>query len=175
MAVRRARPPRRPGAGLPWLRTPRGLIPWLALPTAGVAAGVAIIVAALLPWYGTNLGSPFTPSTTSGWSAGPAGKAVLALGAAVTLVSLFLAADQAGALGLDGGLRRALRLALIGASALAAALACYRLLVLPRPSGFFSREVGLYLALAAGSAGAMVGALAGDRPESEEPRQPPRG
>src|SRR5439155_3201786 len=67
MVVPRARTPRRPGAGLAWPRTPREFIPWLGLPTAGVAAGVAMIVAALLPWYGTNLGSPFTPSTTSGW------------------------------------------------------------------------------------------------------------
>jgi hypothetical protein len=172
MVVRRARPPRRPGAGLPWPRTPRGLAPWLALPAVGAAAGVAMIVAALLPWYGTNLGSPFTPSTTSGWSAGPAGKAVLVLGAAATLVALLLAADHAGALDLDGGLRRALRLGLFGVSTLAAALACYRLLVLPRPSGFFSRELGLYVALAAGTVGAMVGVLASDRPDLEEPPAP---
>jgi hypothetical protein len=37
--------------------------------------------------------------------------------------------------------------------------------VLPRPSGFFSRELGLYVALAAGAAGALIAAraLAGDR------------
>src|SRR5947208_10594477 len=117
MLVRRARPPRRPGAGLSWPRTPRGLAPWLGLPAVGVAAGAAMIVAALLPWYGTNLGSPFTPSTTSGWSAGPAGKAVLGLGIAVTLVALVLAADHAGALDMEGRMRNALRIGLLVLSA----------------------------------------------------------
>src|SRR3989442_4260873 len=113
MVVRRARPPRRPGAGLAWARTARGLARWLGLPSVAVAAGVAMIVSALLPWYGTNLGSPFTPSTTSGWSAGPAGKAVLFLGAAATLVALLLAADHAAALELEERMRRVLRLGLL--------------------------------------------------------------
>jgi hypothetical protein len=172
MVVRRARSTRQPAAGLSWPRAPRGLVPWLGLPAVGVAAGAAMIVAALLPWYGTNLGSPFTPSSTSGWSAGPAGKAVLGLGIAATLVSLLLAADHAAVLELEFGLRRALRLGLLGLSAVAAALACYRLLVLPRPAGFFSRELGLYVALAAGTAGAVVGALATDRPEPGGPPAP---
>ena len=172
MVVRRARTPRRSGVGLPWPRTARELGPWLGLPAIGVAAGAAMIVAALLPWYGTNLGSPFTPSTTSGWSAGPAGKAVLGVGIAATLVSLLLAADHAGALELSGRARHVLRIGLLGLSALAAALACYRLLVLPRPSGFFSREVGLYVALAAGAAGALVAGLSVERPDPGGPPAP---
>jgi hypothetical protein len=164
MAARSARPPRRPDAGarnpVPLPQLPPGLQRWLSLPIAGIAAGIAMAVAAFLPWYGTNLGSPFTPSTTSGWNAGASGKAVLALGLAAVLVSLVLAADAAGALALDGGLRSGLRTALLACCAVAAALACYRLLVLPRPSGFFSRELGLYLALAAAAAGALVGVRA---------------
>jgi hypothetical protein len=167
MAVRRVRSSRRPHAGLS--RPPRALGPWLGVSSVGVAAGALMIAAALLPWYGTNLGSPFTPETTSGWSAGPAGKAVLGLGIAATLVALALLADHAGALWLEGGVRRALALGLLGLSALGGALACYRLLVLPRPSGFFSRELGLYLALAAGAVGALVGAVVWDRPEPDGP------
>jgi hypothetical protein len=169
MAARSARPPRRPDAGarnpVPLPQLPPGLQRWLGLPTAGVAAGIAMAVAAFLPWYGTNLGSPFTPSTTSGWNAGGSGKAVLVLGVVAVLVSLALAGDAAGVLTVEAGLRRGLRAALLACCALAAALACYRLLVLPRPSGFFSRELGLYLALAAAAAGALVGirAVAADR------------
>ena len=165
MTVRRLRTSRRSRPRLS--RPPHALGPWFSVSSIGVAAGALMIAAALLPWYGTNLGSPFTPETTSGWSAGPAGKAVLGLGIAATLVALALLADHLGAVWLEHGVRRALAYGLLGLSAVAGALAFYRLLVLPRPSGFFSRELGLYLALAAGAAGAVVGAVVSEQPQTD--------
>ena len=116
-----------------------------------------LIAAVFLPWYATNLGTPFTPASTSGWDATAAAKAVVPLGAVIVLASVALALDARGALPLDAGLATALRWV-----ALAAAIAClglvgYRLLRLPEPAAFLSREGGLYLA----AVGAVAAVLAG--------------
>src|SRR5680860_940924 len=57
------RPPRRIGA-----------------PAAGVIAGLALVLAVFMPWYATNVGPPFAPTSASGWDATAFARIALAMG-----------------------------------------------------------------------------------------------
>ncbi len=99
-----------------------------------------------LPWFATNIAPSGSKGTTSGLESGIGAKLVLAL----MLVALF------GGLCLLAASRELLRIGfragviltavmLITATA-AAAIVAYRLIVLPSPAGFASRQYGIYLA-----------------------------
>jgi len=127
-------------------------------PTLGVAAGVAMCVAVFLPWYQANIGRVFQAHESTGWEATGVAKAVLALGIVAAAASLALALDAQGLVPLDAGLARGLGWTLLLASAAAAVLVGYRLIVLPGDNpDLLSREIGLFLAMAA----ALVGTVAG--------------
>lgn len=115
------------------------------------------MVAVLLPWYSLTIAAPFEPQTTSGWEASTLAKMALVLGVVVMIASLLLAADARGMLPLDAGLAAALGAVLLAASALAGGLVVYRLLVLPDPSDFFRREIGLWTGVLAAAAGTIAG------------------
>lgn len=122
-----------------------------------MAAGTGLVVAVLLPWYSLTIAAPFEPQSRSGWEASTLAKMALVLGIVVVLASLLLAADARGMLPLDAGLAAALGAVLLAASALAGAMVVYRLLVLPDPSDFFRREIGLWAGALAAAAGTVAG------------------
>jgi hypothetical protein len=134
------------------LRPPRGGAPYV-----GMLSGAAIVVAAFLPWYATNLGPPFAPESVAGWEATNLAKASVFMGVVVAVASAVAALDARGGLRLGGAAGDAVAWTVIGASVIAAVLVGYRLLVLPDPAEFLSRQIGVYLA----GAGAVGGILSG--------------
>jgi hypothetical protein len=126
--------------------------------TLGLLAGVLMAVAVFLPWYQADISGVFTVEGTSGWDATSVAKWVLALGILAACASALLTLDARGALPLDAGLARSLAWVLLLASAAAAVLVGYRLVALPGPApDFLSREIGLFLAMAATVAGTLAG------------------
>jgi len=126
-------------------------------PYAGMLSGVGVVITAFLPWYTTNLGAPFSPASASGWDSTSLAKAAVPLGVVVAVAATAMLLDVRGALRLDARSRDALAWVVIAASAIAAVLIGYRLLVMPEPAEFLSRQVGLYLAMAAAVAGVLSG------------------
>lgn len=136
------------------LRPPRSGAPYI-----GMLSGVLIVVAAFLPWYATNLGPPFSPESVAGWEASNLAKASVFMGAIVAVASAVAALEARGGMRLDSGLGDAVAWVVIGGSVIAAVLVGYRLLVLPDPAQFLSRQIGVYLA-AAGAIGGILSGLA---------------
>jgi hypothetical protein len=136
------------------LRPPRGGAPYV-----GMLSGILVVVAAFLPWYATNVGPPFAPESVAGWEASSLAKASVFLGAVVAVASAVAALEARGGLRLDSWIGDAVAWIVIGASVVAAVLIGYRLLVLPEPAQFLSRQIGLYLA-AVGAIGGILSGLA---------------
>jgi hypothetical protein len=136
------------------LRPPRGGAPYI-----GMLSGVLIVVAAFLPWYATNLGPPFSPESVAGWEASNLAKASVVMGALVAVASAAAALEARDGLRLGPTVGDAIAWVVIGASVIAAVLVGYRLVVLPDPAQFLSRQIGLYLA-AAGAIGGILSGLA---------------
>lgn len=126
-------------------------------PVLGVIAGVGLVVAVFLPWYSPTIAEPFQPQTASGWDVSTLAKMALVLGVVVVLSSLVLAADSRGMVPLDAGFAAALGAVLLAASVVAGGLVVYRLLVLPDPSDFLRREIGLWIGVVAAAAGTVAG------------------
>jgi hypothetical protein len=127
-------------------------------------SGLAIVIGAFLPWYTTNLGPPFSPASASGWEATALAKGAVPLGVVVAVAAAAMLLDVRGALRLDARSRDALAWVVIAASAVAGVLIGYRLVVMPEPAEFLSRQVGLYLAMGASVTGVLSGlGLAADR------------
>lgn len=138
----------------------------------GIAAGAAalLIGSLFLPWFTPDVGPPFSPESTSGWSGTPGlAKIVLALAAVTLLADGALALAGADRLALDEGLERALAWAAAAAAGAALVLVAYRVLVLPDPAEFLSRAIGMYVALAAAAVAtalSVAGALARGAPSA---------
>jgi hypothetical protein len=122
-------------------------------------SGVLIVVAAFLPWYATNLGPPFSAESVAGWEASDLAKASVIMGALVAVASAAAALEARGGLRLGASVGDAIAWVVIGASVIAAVLVGYRLVVLPDPAQFLSRQIGIYLA-AAGAIGGILSGLA---------------
>jgi len=125
----------------------------------GVLAGVVLVISVFLPWYATNLGPPFSATSASGWEATTVARLALAAGLVVTVASAALVLDERGALRLTRGNGAALARVVVAAGVVAALLVGFRLIVLPDPAEFLSRQIGLYLAFAA-TIGAVLSGLA---------------
>lgn len=136
------------------LRPPRGGAPYI-----GMLSGILIVVAAFLPWYATNLGPPFAAESVAGWEATNMAKASVFMGALIAVASAVAALESRGGMRLDSSLGDAVAWTVIGASVIAAVLVGYRLVVLPDPADFLSRQIGVYLA-AAGAIGGILSGLA---------------
>ena len=136
------------------LRPPRGGAPYV-----GLISGIVIVVAAFLPWYATNIGPPFAPESVAGWEATNVARASVFMGAVVAAASAVAALDARGGLRLGPSAGDGVAWAVLGASVIAGILVGYRLLVLPEPAEFLSREIGVYLA-AAGAVGGILSGLA---------------
>lgn len=126
-------------------------------PYVGAVSGAVIIVAAFLPWYATNLGPPFSPASVSGWEATGFARAAVAMGVVIAVAAGAAALDERGSLRLDRRIGDALGWIVVVASVVAAAAVGYRLLVMPEPAEFLSRQIGLYLAAVATIGGILSG------------------
>lgn len=142
MARRRAGLPRPGPAGAPYV---------------GVVSGLALVIAAFLPWYTTNLGPPFSPSSAAGWEATNIAKLAVVMGLLVALAAAAVLLDERGALQLDARIGEGLAWLVVVAAVIAAVAVGYRLLVMPEPAQFLSRQIGLYLAAVAAVGGILSG------------------
>lgn len=128
-----------------------------------IGAGL-LLVAAFLPWYRTNLGSPTSPGTASGWEATGIGKAVVAIGV-IWLVAAGLAiADELGSVRVDAATVEGLGYLVALCALVAAGLVALRF---ARPPGanpdFLSRDYGLVVAAAACAIGLAAGVTMASR------------
>lgn len=126
-----------------------------AAPAVAALGGLAVVIGVLLPWYTSNLAEPFTPETTTGWEATRLAQIALALGAVVVLsAATSIVVRRSGVL--DPSVEAGLGWIMLVASIGAALLISYRLVWLPPPEEFLSRQAGIYVALA----GAVLAAVA---------------
>jgi hypothetical protein len=126
-------------------------------PYVGAVSGAVIVVAAFLPWYATNLGPPFSPDSVSGWEATNLARVAVVMGVVVAVAATTAALEERGSVPLDRRVGDALGWIVVVASAIAAAAVGYRLLVMPEPAEFLSRQIGLYLAAVATIGGILSG------------------
>lgn len=145
------RPPRRSAAS----RIPSpGRI---GAPAVGVFAGLLLVLAVFLPWYATNLGPPFAATSASGWDSTSLAKVALVMGVVLAASAGAAVLDERRVITLDGRTLDLLAWVVVGASAVALLAVGYRLLVMPDPAEFLSRQIGLYLAVAAAVGGILSG------------------
>lgn len=124
---------------------------------AGLVCGAALVLGVLLPWYATNLGPPFSATSASGWEATTIARVALVLGVVLAAAATLSVLDARGAFPLPAHQADALAWVMVVASAIALVLVGYRLLVMPEPAEFLSRQIGLYLAAAAAVGGVVSG------------------
>lgn len=133
-----------------------------------MVCAIITTVAAFLPWYEPDIAPMFSPDSASGWDATLAAK-LLVVGAVVALVaSALVALDARRTVRLDPSGVGALAAVAVAAMAAAAAAAAFRTIRLPEPAEFLSRQIGLYIALAAAVVGvgaALVQLLTSTRPD----------
>jgi len=126
-------------------------------PYVGAVSGAVIVVAAFLPWYALTIGRPFSPASVSGWEATNLARVAVVMGVVVAVAAGAAALDERGSVPLERRLADALGWVVLVASAVAAVAVGYRLLVMPEPAEFFTRQIGLYLAAAATVGGILSG------------------
>jgi len=126
----------------------------------GVVSGVALVVSVFLPWYATNLGPPFSATSASGWEATSFARLALAAGVVLTAAAVILALEEQRALRLDPSYGNALAWVVLVAAIIGALAVGYRLVVMPEPAEFLSRQIGLYIAAAACVGGILSGLAA---------------
>ncbi|MGI9538513.1 MAG: hypothetical protein ACR2N6_00010 [Miltoncostaeaceae bacterium] len=127
-------------------------------PAVAAVCGLLVIIGALLPWYATNLGEPFSPETTTGWDATTAAKLALACGALTAAAGAFSVLALRGRYR-DPQILRFLGWMIVVTAGAAFALIAFRALVKPDPAEFLSREIGIYVALAAAGFAVIAGVL----------------
>lgn len=128
-------------------------------PLVGVISGIVLVVSVFLPWYATNLGPPFSATSASGWESTDIARIVLLAGVVLAAASVLLLLEE----------QRVLRLERVGdtlvwvvlvVAVLAAVAVGYRLLMMPEPAEFLSRQIGIYVAAAAAVGGILAGLAA---------------
>ena len=145
------RPPRRSAAS----RIPNpGRI---GAPAAGVISGLALVLAVFMPWYATNVGPPFAPTSASGWDATAFARIALAMGLLIAAAAAAAVLDERRLITLAARHLDALAWVVVGASAIALLAVGFRLLVMPDPAELLSRQIGLYVAVAASVGGILSG------------------
>lgn len=124
---------------------------------AGLVCGAALVLGVLLPWYATNLGPPFSATSASGWEATTIARVALVLGVVLAASAALTLLDARGAFPLAAHHADALAWMMVVVSAIALVLVGYRLLVMPEPAEFLSRQIGVYLAATAAVGGVLSG------------------
>ncbi len=141
-------------------RSPASRIPEpgrVGAPAVGVLAGLVLVMAVFLPWYATNLGPPFAATSASGWDATGLAKIALAMGVVLACAAAAVVLDDRRVITLEARHLDALAWVVVGASTIALVAVGFRLLVMPDPAEFLSRQIGLYLAAGAAVAGILSG------------------
>ncbi len=123
----------------------------------GVVAGLVMAVAVFLPWYATNLGPPFSAISVSGWESTNVARVVLLMGVVLAAASAAAALDERRVIALDPGQADALAWIAVAAAGIALVLVGFRILVMPDPAEFLSRQIGIFLAAAAAIGGILSG------------------
>ena len=123
----------------------RPLLP--AVVTAG--ASLVVCLAAFAPWYTTQVAEVFSQGSVSGWNATLVAKIAVAAAAVALLGSLAITADARHLIDLAPELLRAIVIACAVGCAVAALAVAYRTMWIPEPTEFLTRDLGLFLALAA--------------------------
>jgi hypothetical protein len=126
-------------------------------PFIGVVAGVVLVLSVFMPWYATNIGRPFTAVSSSGWESTNFARGALVAGVVLAVAAAALVLEDRGSLGLDPRMGDRLAWIVVAAAVVATLLVAFRLVVMPSPAEFLSRQIGLYLAGAAAVAGIMSG------------------
>lgn len=124
-----------------------------------VVAAIAAVVAAVgafLPWYAPDIAPPLAAESVSGWNATFAAK-LLVVGAVMAgLAASVLLVDSAQRMALDRSGVRALSAVCAVGMAVAATAAVWRTVDVPEPADLLSRQIGVYVSVAA----AVVGVIA---------------
>ncbi len=123
---------------------------------AGLGAGVVLAVAVFLPWYALNIAPPFSAGSASGWRWTVFAQIAMGLGVITAGASAAQVLDARGVLSLQRSQRVALAWTAMVCAVIAAVLVGFRLVVMPDPADLLSRQIGIYLAMAA----AVVAVLA---------------
>lgn len=124
-----------------------------AVPAAAAFCAGLVVASAFIPWYARQIGPIDAPSSLSGLDSGSFALIAIALGAFAVVTSAALALGAAGAVDVDAPIALLLTWACLGAASAAAALVALRLVFLPDPSEFLTRELGIWMAFL-GSLGA---------------------
>jgi hypothetical protein len=126
-------------------------------PIVGVLAGLLLVVAVFLPWYATNLGPPFSATSASGWDSTTLARVAAAMGLVLFGAAAAALLDERGLIALQRRQGDALGWIVMGAATIALLVVGYRLIWMPEPAEFLSRQIGLYLAVAAAVGGILSG------------------
>ena len=126
-------------------------------PAVGVVAGLVLVVAVFLPWYATNLGPPFSATSASGWDSTDLARLAAVMGLVLAITAGAALLDERGVIALQRRQVNALGWIMMGAAVIALLAVGYRLVVMPDPAEFLSRQIGLYLAAAAAIGGVLSG------------------
>lgn len=129
----------------------------IGAPAVGVLAGLLLMLAVFLPWYATNLGPPFAATSANGWDSTALAKIALLMGLVLTAAAAAVVLDERRVISLQRRHGDALAWVVVGAATVGLVAVGYRLLVMPEPAEFLSRQFGLYLAAAACVAGILSG------------------
>jgi hypothetical protein len=113
------------------------------------AASVVVCLAAFAPWYTTQVSEIFSQGSVSGWNATLAAKIAFFVAVLSTLSSLAIVADARDLITLSDELVRGLVIGCAAACAVAVAAVAYRTVRIPEPTEFLTRDLGIFVALAA--------------------------
>ena len=128
------------------------------VPGAACVAAAAVAASPFLPWFATDIGPPFAASSSSGWEATGIARIVLVLGVLVFAANAALVLDALERIALEDRTALVLAWAATVLACVAVLLVAYRLVVLPEPAEFLSRDIGLYVAVVAAVASAALSA-----------------
>lgn len=129
-------------------------------PLVGVISGLGLVVSVFLPWYATNLGPPFSATSASGWDSTNVARGALLAGIVLAAASVALLLEEQGALRFDRRVGDTLAWVVLVVAILAAAAVGFRLVVMPEPAEFLSRQVGIFVAAASAIGGILAGLAA---------------
>lgn len=128
------------------------------VPGLACAAAALLVASPFLPWFATDIGPPFAAASSSGWEATDVARIVLFLGVLVLAANAALVLDALERVVLEDRTALVLAWSATGLACGAVLLIAYRLVVLPEPAEFLSRDFGLYVAAAAAVASAALSA-----------------
>lgn len=124
---------------------------------AAVGLAILVVVSVFLPWYRPNLGRDFQLDPASGWTATSIGKATLAVAALWLIAAALSLVEQISPGHIDRSTLHLLGWFVTICGVICSVMTTYRLLRPPPPADFLTRDVGLFIAVAASIAGIAAG------------------